>query len=308
MSVVPDPATRAPVGLHELPPPPPGRRGWPWTEASAPAPLTLPSRRPWPRITIVTPSYNQAEFLEEALRSVLLQGYPNLEYIVMDGGSGDGSAAIIERYAPWLSHWQSQHDGGQAAALAAGFARSSGAILAWINSDDRLQPGALQRVAHFFDLYPRVVFGSGDVNFIDVESRVTARVFALPPRRIFTARIGEHRWPQQGCFWRREAYERAGGVDASLRFCMDRDLFIRLTAQGPARRIPGPPLGDFREHEAAKSTVLLPVAAREAGAITRKYGGRVGHAQYTALRLGWWLWEKQSSVRRRVQRAYGWEL
>lgn len=107
--------------ITDLPPPPPGRHGWPWTVATPPAAPVMANNRPWPRITIVTPSYQQAQYLEEAIRSVLLQGYPNLEYIVMDGGSRDGSVEIIQRYAPWLSYWQSQPDGGQSAALADGF-------------------------------------------------------------------------------------------------------------------------------------------------------------------------------------------
>lgn len=138
--------------ITDLPPPPPGRHGWPWTVATPPAAPVMANNRPWPRITIVTPSYQQAQYLEEAIRSVLLQGYPNLEYIVMDGGSRDGSVEIIQRYAPWLSYWQSQPDGGQSAALADGFARATGEILAWINSDDRLQPGALQRVGQFLQI------------------------------------------------------------------------------------------------------------------------------------------------------------
>ena len=113
--------------LHELPPPPPGRTGWPWTEASA----ALPARYgrmagPWPRISVVTPSFNQARFLEATLRSILLQGYPDLEYFVLDGGSTDGSVEIIKKYEPWLTSWVSEPDGGQSAAINRGLRLSSG--------------------------------------------------------------------------------------------------------------------------------------------------------------------------------------
>ena len=131
--------------LAELPPPPPGKTGWPWTvEAHLPAARSDAS--PWPRISIVTPSYNQDQFIEETLRSVLLQGYPNLEYIVIDGGSTDGTVGIIRRYAPWLTHWVSEPDRGQAHAISKGLGKCSGGIFQWINSDDVLLKGALPSV------------------------------------------------------------------------------------------------------------------------------------------------------------------
>jgi len=102
------------VGLTDLPPPPPGRTGWPWTEES-PAPANAPAR--WPRVTIVTPSYNQGRFIEETIRSVQLQGYENLEHIVVDGGSTDETLAVVRRYEPFLTSWTSEPDDGQADAI-----------------------------------------------------------------------------------------------------------------------------------------------------------------------------------------------
>lgn len=114
------------ASLRDLPPPPPGKTGWPWTEESEPLAAQMPDGRPWPRITVVTPSFNQGQFLEATIRSVLLQRYPELEYFVLDGGSTDGSVDTIRRYAPWLSHWVSEPDGGQSAAINRGLERGSG--------------------------------------------------------------------------------------------------------------------------------------------------------------------------------------
>src|SRR4051812_31180515 len=124
--------------LAELPPPPPGAAGWPWTEESSGL-----EEGPWPRVSIVTPSYMQGDFLEETIRSVLLQGYPDLEYFIIDGGSTDRSVEIIRRYEPWLAGWVSEKDAGQPAAVNKGWNRASGDILAYINSDDWYYPGAL---------------------------------------------------------------------------------------------------------------------------------------------------------------------
>jgi cellulose synthase/poly-beta-1,6-N-acetylglucosamine synthase-like glycosyltransferase len=103
--------------LHELPSAPPGKTGWPWTEESTAPPPSMADGKDWERITIVTPSFNQGAFIEETIRSVLLQGYPNLEYIVMDGGSTDNSVQIIKKYSPWLNYWVSEPDGGQSDAI-----------------------------------------------------------------------------------------------------------------------------------------------------------------------------------------------
>lgn len=294
--------------LHNLPAPPPGRSGWPWTVAPPPLSMLRPGGRPWPRISVVTPSYNQGHFLEETIRSVLLQGYPNLEYLVLDGASTDDSVAIIEKYAPWLSFWRSERDGGQSAAIADGFDRAGGEILAWLNSDDCYRPGALERVGRFFARRPNLAFACGDVAITDFGGQTTKRIFAIQPNRFLTANLGRHVWPQQGAFWRRQAYLKAGGVDRSLRFCMDRDLFLRLTAVGPAARIPGPPLGEFRQHEEAKSSTILDVAQDESEMLMARYGSPAIRRRRQLLETLWRLWYRPTGLRIRLHTMFGWEL
>ncbi len=291
----------------DLPPTPPGKRGWPW-EAERPLLADrMSDGREWPRISIVTPSLNQGAFLEETIRSVLLQGYPNLEYIVMDGGSADNSRDLMRQYAPWLAYWTSEADAGQAEALGRGFQRASGEILAWLNADDFYEPEALRRIAAFFSAHPAVVFANGDVNIVDADGAYQRRVYAMRPSRFFAANSGQHGWPQPGCFWRRAVYEQAGGIDPALQFCMDKDLFIRLVGTGPGRRVPGPPLANFRQHPAAKSARLHDVAQRETAALIAKYGREKWTSHPRLLTGMWWLFRKQAALRMRLTRYLGLE-
>ncbi len=153
--------------IEDLPSPAGGRTGWPWTKQSTPLSPQMPDGRPWPSITVVMPSLNQAEFLEEAVRSVLLQGYPNLEFVIRDGGSTDGSTEIIRRYEPWITRWRSKPDGGQCRAINDAFDLTSGEVFRWLCSDDILYPDALATVAGEFveDATADVVCGWGKIEF-----------------------------------------------------------------------------------------------------------------------------------------------
>ncbi len=217
--------------LSELPPPPLGRTGWPWTEESPQLPATMPDGRPWPRVSIVTPSYNQAEFIEETIRSVLLQGYPNLEYIIIDGGSTDGSVEIIRKYAPWLAYWVSEPDRGQSHAINKGFERATGEVLAWLNSDDTYEPGALGKVAEFLRAHPDVGMVYGDCRKIDDQGRFIgtcpARAFDMKP-------LVCNQWfiPQQSAFFRQSVLRAVGAVKEDLHLVMDWDLWLRIALTG----------------------------------------------------------------------------
>jgi glycosyltransferase involved in cell wall biosynthesis len=248
-----------------------------------------------PVITIVTPSFNQARFLEETLRSVLGQGYPALEYIVMDGGSTDGSAGIIRRYAPRLAHWESAPDRGQADAIFRGFERGTGEILGWLNSDDLLLPGALAAVADWFGRHPREECGIGASLLIDAETcgRRDAR-----GRPAFNPGLGRgfsdllHRgcsgFNQPAVFWRREAFRAVGGFDRDIRFCFDYDLFLRLARRRPIRGITAF-LAAFREHDESKTALLQAVREAEQQELWRRHGRRTddGACAWGAARERW---------------------
>jgi glycosyltransferase involved in cell wall biosynthesis len=209
-----------------------------------------PLARP-PRISIVTPSYQQGEFLEWTIRSVLEQGYPNLEYVVMDGGSKDATREILARYKNQLAYWESAPDHGQADAVARGFEHTSGEIMAYLNSDDVLAPGALDFVARFFADHPEVDAIYSHRVFIDEENLVT-RYWILPPHHSWMM----ERWdyiPQETCFWRRRIYDQAGGIDKSFQFALDYDLFVRFMRHGRMERV-NRFLGAFREHPSSKTT------------------------------------------------------
>src|SRR5512139_1414374 len=128
-----------------------------------------------PLVSIITPSYNQARFLETTIRSVLDQDYPNLEYLIVDGGSTDGSREIIQRYSDRLAWWVSERDQGQTDAINKGFARARGEILAWLNSDDTYLPGAIQGAVDFLQDHPGVGMVYGDANLIDEQSNVIGK-------------------------------------------------------------------------------------------------------------------------------------
>jgi len=296
------------MNIHSLPEPISARAGWPWTINNDFDHTQQPFGNQNPSISIVTPSFNQANYLEETIRSVLLQNYPKLEYIVIDGGSTDGSVEILKKYEPWLSFLSIGPDNGQSAAIAEGFKKATGDILGWINSDDFYCQGALERVANFFIAHPRVVFGNGDVNYVNASGQFVERIYAIRPNRFLTANLGIHGWPQQGSFWRRWAYKKVGELNTSLRFCMDRDLFIRLTGIGKGRRIPSPPLANFRIHDQAKSSTILDIANQESAALIEKYGNLYFRDKKRLLKTMWRFWQKPTDLRSRFNRQFRCEL
>lgn len=228
-----------------------------------PRPMELPSSysRPIslknpPKISLVTPSFNQALFIERTLKSVFDQSYPDLEYFVQDGGSQDETPAILARYSNQLSGWTSAPDGGQSHAINTAFARTSGDIMAWLNSDDMLLPGALAYVGDYFARHPDVDVVYGSRVLVDEADMEIGR-WILPPHNNDVMPWADF-VPQETLFWRRSIWERAGGrIDESFRFAMDWDLLLRFRDVG-ARMVCLPRiLGAFRIHEAQKTSASI---------------------------------------------------
>lgn len=210
---------------------PVGDPGWPWTEEVT-RPASLSDRQDWPRISVITPSLNQGEFLERTIRSVLLQRYPNLEYIVIDGGSTDGSAAIIERYAPSLAYYISEPDHGYIHAINKGLHRATGEILCWLSSDDFYLPGTLHSVA------ATLAADSGRAAVVGHVMKVYAD--RRPPEKI----IGQYsslqrllkfwrgyQMHQPSIFWRREVFESIGYLNEDRDLIADFDYWVRIGRQ-----------------------------------------------------------------------------
>lgn len=192
-----------------------------------------------PSISVVTCSFNQAPFLEETLKSVIGQNYPRLEYMVIDGGSSDGSQEIIRRYENHLAYWESEKDNGQGHALSKGFNRATGDVMCWVGSDDLLEPGALLDVGSLFASNPDLMVAYGDTLFIDEHSNVTRHYKTFPFNRWIFLNTEQYT-PQPSTFWRREIYQAVGGVNPTAQIMVDGDLFLRFSERTALRHIRRP--------------------------------------------------------------------
>jgi glycosyltransferase involved in cell wall biosynthesis len=271
---------------------PPLRRLWRWLywllrpnlgrlRQHRPRPLAVPpayadtrASPSAPRVSVVVPSFNQGRFLRATLDSVLAQQYPHLELIVQDGGSTDESAAILKEYSGRLAHWESARDSGQAQAINLGFRHATGDILAYLNSDDLLLPGALAFVGDFFARNPDVDAVYGHRVVID-ESGMEIGRWILPEHKDEILKWADF-VPQETLFWRRRIWERAGAsVDERFRFAVDWDLLLRFLGQGARfERLPRF-LGAFRVHEAQKTSAqMAEIGVKEIQALRERTLGR----------------------------------
>lgn len=227
------------------------------------------SDQPMPTVSIVTPSFGQAGFIKRTMDSVLDQGYPALEYVVQDGGSTDGTRGLLDDYADRLHSAASEPDSGQAQAINRGFARTSGEIMAWLNSDDLLAPGAIEYAAKYFANNPGVDVIYGHRVLIDTDDREIG-TWILPPHCPDTLRWADF-VPQETMFWRRSLWDRVGGgLDESLQFALDWDLLLRFAEAGATiRRVPRF-MGAFRIHEDQKTSSQISEQGRHEMALLRE--------------------------------------
>jgi len=215
-----------------------------------------------PLVSIVTPSYNQAAFLEATIRSVLEQDYEPIEYVVVDGGSTDGSVEIVERYAPRLTWWTSEPDDGQAEAINKRFAHTTGEILGYLNSDDTLLPEAVSRLVAALQADPTLVCAYGDALWLDPGGATKGYASAHSWDPVPMLRSGSARLHQPAALWRRDAWERVGRFEESLHYTFDTLFFLRLATIGPARHL-HEPLAGYRLHPDSKTTSEPPVKLEE---------------------------------------------
>lgn len=206
-----------------------------------------------PLVSIITPSYNQARFLDETIRSVLSQDYPHLEYIIVDGGSTDGSLEIIRRYADRLAWWVSEPDRGQTDAINKGFGCARGQVLAWLNSDDTYLPGAVTQAVACLQANPAAALVYGDADLVDEQGK---RLGPFPARQTSLRRMlrGSVHIPQQASFFRGELWPLVGPLDPDFYFAMDYDLWLRLARRGKFIYTPQR-WANFRLHQAGKTQV-----------------------------------------------------
>jgi glycosyltransferase involved in cell wall biosynthesis len=255
-------------------------------------------------VSIVTPSYNQARYLEATIQSVLGQTYPNIEYIVIDGGSEDGSAAIIQKYADRLAYWVSERDQGQTDAINKGFAKAKGEVLAWLNSDDTYEPQAVAKAVAYLQAHPRVGMVYGDANFIDQHGRIIGR---FPARQTSYKKLrrGYVHVPQQAAFWRAELWRQVGPLDPSFYFAMDYDLWVRLARVSKVHYQPEV-WANFRLHSEAKTILDDDRCWPEMLRIHRRDGG----SWFSLIRVKYFLrkvfapmvtWRRRWRVRRAAE-------
>ena len=243
-----------------------------------------------PKISVIMPSYNQARFLEQSILSVLNQGYPNLEFFVLDGGSDDGSVDIIKKYESEITFWRSGPDDGQAAAINEGLKLATGDWVGFQNSDDLYFPGTLNEVVEISRSCPEIDIIHGNLVFLDDDGIVFNVLHTVRGRRWLHYFLGQHLF-NQTVFWKRDIMERIGYLNANIKFAFDYEYFIRLLEESPKVKYVPKYLGGFRQHSVSKTATIYDICARESKAIMIRHSP-------------WWASLVPISFRRLIGRSF----
>ena len=260
-----------------------------------------------PLVTIITPSFNQVPYIAATIDSVLSQDYPHIEYIIVDGGSTDGSVDIIKSYADQLAWWVSEKDKGQTDAINKGFARANGQILAWLNSDDTYEAGAISSAVDFLMKNPKVGLVYGDCNFID-ENGLKFGEFNAAQTNFKKLQQGYVHIPQQASFWRAELWEKVAPLDDSFFFAMDYDLWTRLAKISELRYLPGETWANFRLHSDAKSIAQDKYCWEEMMRVHYREGGSffsIINAKHLIRKVvaPWWNWRRRRKMEKALENS-----
>ena len=293
--------------LSELPPPPADRIGWPWTAEGTRLPNRMNGGSEWPRVSVVTPSFNQGAFLEETIRSVLLQGYPDLEYIVIDGGSTDNSVEIIRKYEPWLVYWVSEKDRGQSDAINKGFKRVTGDIIAWLNSDDYYEQGVFRRVIQEFltNSGHTVVMGNARAFGMGreyIREETEPQLYPL----LFHCPLVQRKMPnvmpcQPAMFFRRKVVDTLGPLDIHLVYSMDYDYWIRALVEGFRFHHVSQTWAHYRFHPQSKGSEGPEACYEEWTTVSQKHFNALPLRKRISAGIWWWkalfvFWYSKTAV------------
>lgn len=254
--------------LHTIPPPPAGKTGWPWNVETDP--FIYDSVVDWPKISIVTPSYNQGQYIEETIRSVILQNYPSLEFYILDGGSTDETINIIQKYSAFIDGWQSEPDNGQADAINKGFYLTTGNVFNWINSDDLLAKDALFHIGKAFAQKRAKIIAGNVFNFSE-KTRELWKQKNLRIEEILLGHLGRCSWHQPGIWIERETINKVFPLDTSLHFGFDTKMIYQLLELYSEVHYINKPLVHFRLHEASKTVSKTAEFTKEIGEVRKPF-------------------------------------
>lgn len=252
--------------MNDFPPAPAGKSGWPWDAPAPPAQIEAPV----PRISIIIPSFNQGQFIEETIRSIVLQQWPDLELIIIDGASSDETVEVIRKYERWITYWLSEPDPGQADAIVKGLKRATGDIVAWFNADDFFTDGSFAAIANVWRRNPRGIYAAAVANFY-----IRGRETLIRPRGITLENVVQYWkkqsvWHDPGFFWSRAVVDAVGGPDTSLHYSHDFDYLSRALQHADVEYVDHVVAG-FRLHRESKTMTQTERMMAETAAVSQRY-------------------------------------